>query len=107
MALKETIKATGPGWAAARCASRLETITRWWPMRICAHTSPVYLHVPGQEPFSPPAAAYLLTLIEGSLTWVENLSTQPDPERLDRIRQVFLQAQAKLHQRMHERGVKH
>lgn len=107
MTLTEKVKVEGPGWIAARCASRFETITRWWPMRICAHTSPVYLSIPGQEPFSEPSAAYMMTLIEGSLTWMENLATRPDPERLQRIRQVLVQAREKLHQRMHEHGIGH
>jgi len=107
MTLREKLQVVGAGWVAARCASQLETITRWWPMRICAHTSPVYLQLPGQEPFSPPAAAYLITLIEGSLTWVENLSTRPDPERFERIQKILVQARAKLHQRLHDHGVEH
>lgn len=106
MSLKEKVQVTGPGWLAARCASRLETVT-WWQLRICAHTSPVYLRVPDQELFSEPAAAYLLTLIEGSLTWVDNLATRPDPERFERVRRTFLEARERLHRRLHEHGVQH
>lgn len=105
MTVKEKLQVNGPGWLAARCASRLEAVTKWWPMQVCAHTSPVYLRVSAQEPFSAPAAAYLLTLIEGSLTWVDNLATRPDPERFGRIRQVFVQAREKLHRRLHEHGM--
>ncbi|HSB17798.1 MAG TPA: CehA/McbA family metallohydrolase, partial [Bryobacteraceae bacterium] len=61
LTLRETLKVSGPGWIAARCASKhLSAGTR-----IAAHTSPVYLVVPGEEAFSAPAAAYLLTLIDG------------------------------------------
>ena len=107
MILREKVRVAGAGWLAARCSSQLETVTTWWPMRVCAHTSPVYLRLPGQEVFSEPAAAYLLTLIEGSLAWVENLAIPPDPERLQRVRKVFLDAREKLHDRLHTHGINH
>ncbi len=106
MSIKERVHVAGPGWIAARCASRLEPITRWG-ISILAHTSPVYLHVPGQELFSAPAAAYMLTLIEGTQTWLENLATQPDPERFERVRKTLAEAREVLHRRMHRHAVQH
>ena len=99
LTLRDRVKIPGPGWIAARCGSRLGT---------GAHTSPIYLRVPGEEVFSEPAAAYLLTLIEGTQAWVERMATRPDPARLERIRTVLKTAHANLHQRMqaHAHGTK-
>jgi hypothetical protein len=107
MAMKEKVRVAGPGWLAARCSSRLIIANGQWPMQVCAHTSPVYFQVPGQELFSAPAATYMLTLIEGSLTWVDNLAPRPDPERFERVRRVFLDARARLHRRLHDHGIEH
>jgi hypothetical protein len=91
LTLRDTVRVTGPGWIAARCESRLGT---------AAHTSPVYVRVPSQEVFSMEAAAYMLTLIEGTQNWVNQIATQPDPARLQRIRSVLHDAHERLHGRM-------
>jgi hypothetical protein len=104
MTLKEKLQVPGPGWLAARCASRLDA---GGSLRIAAHSSPVYLRVPGQDLFSATTASYLLTLIEGSETWVKTLATPPDPERLERALKVFADAREILHRRMHEHGIPH
>ena len=106
MTLSEKVRVPGPGWLAARCASKLGPTTAW-SLGIQAHTSPVYLRVPGQELFSAPAVAYMLTLIEGAETWAESLATRPDPESLARVRKVFAEAREKLHRRLHEHGIAH
>lgn len=103
MNLRETIDVSGPGWIAARCASRLQAAGA----RIAAHTSPVYLVVPGQELFSAPVAAYMMTLIDGAETWAKTLATRPDSERFARALKVFGDARERIHQRMHKHGVKH
>lgn len=99
MTLAETVKVSGPGWLAARCSSRIPGAR----FGVAAHTSPVYVVVPGEEAFSGPAAAYFLRLIEGTQLYVENLATRPDRERLERIRQTLKEAHALLH----ARSVKH
>ena len=106
MSLKESAQVAGPGWLAARCSSRLGPVT-WWQFAVQAHTSPVYLSIPGQELLSEAAATYMLTLIDGAQTWVETLATRPDEERLKLMRQVFEDARAELHRRLHSRGVGH
>lgn len=107
MTMKEKVRVAGPGWLAARCSSRLINATGQWPLQVCAHTSPVYFQVPGQELFSGPAVTYMLTLIEGSLTWVDNLAPRPDAERFERVRKVFHDARERLHRRLHEHGIEH
>jgi hypothetical protein len=103
MILAERVRVPGPGWLAARCVSRLKARDG----RIAAHTSPVYVTVPGEEPFSAPAVAYMLTLIEGTETWARDFATRPDAERFERVVQVLAAARAELHRRMHQHGIKH
>jgi hypothetical protein len=106
MHLTEKIKVPGPGWLAARCASQLGPTTSW-RLKIAAHTSPVYVRVPGVDLFSPEAAQYFLQLIDGSQEYVETLATRPDPATFARIRKVYTDARARLHRRMHQHGVPH
>jgi hypothetical protein len=106
LTLSEKVHVKGPGWLAARCGSRLGPTTSW-NFKVMAHTSPVYLGVPGQELFSESAAAYLMTLIKGSQTWVETLATRPNGERFDRVRLMLNEAKERLHQRMHKHGIQH
>ena len=107
MILKDEVQVPGPGWIAARCSSRYSSAgTGQVPGKV-AHTSPVYIVVPGQELFSPPAAAYFLTLIDGAQTWVENLAIRPDAERFEKILRLFGDARAELHRRMHQQGIAH
>ncbi len=106
MTLRERVQVSGAGWLAARCASRLGPSVAW-PYGIEAHTSPVYVRVPGQELFSASSAAYLLTLIEGAETWAQNLATRPDAERRARVLKVFGDAREHLHRRLHEHGIPH
>ena len=107
MVLSERVRVSGPGWLAARCASRLS----WppWPpdlaFSVAAHTSPVYLLVPGQELLAASSAGYLLKLIDGAQSYVENLATRPDPERLARVLKVFEEARSQLRGRMSRHGI--
>ena len=76
MTLREKLGVAGPAWLAARCASRVAPVTPW-NFRTQAHTSPVYVRVPGRELFSAAVAKYLLTLIDGGQTYVETLAIRP------------------------------
>ena len=89
--LRDKIRLKGPGWIAARCDSRLGP---------SAHTSPVYVKIPGREAFSMEAAAYMMTLIDGTQNWVENIATKPEPAKLERIRAILKEAHDRLHGRM-------
>jgi len=101
--LHDAIRTEGAGWIAARCASRLATPG----YRIAAHTSPVYLTAQGTELFSVPVAAYMMTLIDGAEAWASQMATRPDPMQFQRILQVFKDARAHVHARMHRHGVAH
>jgi len=102
--LSDKVHVSGPGWLAARCASRMDLTGS---LRIAAHSSPVYVRVPGQDLFSGTAAAYMLTLIEGAETWAKDLATRPDPKQFAQTLAVFSEARARLHRRMHEHGIRH
>jgi hypothetical protein len=96
MTLTEKVNVAGPGWLAARCASRVPAAR----FGVSAHTSPVYLTVPGRELFSVPAAAYFLKLIEGTRLYVQNLAIRPDQTQLKRMVSTLDDAHRRLHQRM-------
>jgi hypothetical protein len=104
--LSAPLHVPGSAWIAARCSSPM---SRWIgsPRIVAAHTSPVYVVAGGEELFSPSDATYMLTLLEGGLTWLDTLSIPADPERHARNRQVFEDARAHLHQRLHARGRPH
>ena len=72
-----------------------------------AHTSPLYLDVPGQEFFSAPAAAFLMTLIEGAETWVKTWRRRRTRRAWERIRQTYCEARQRLHHKMHAHGLAH
>ena len=96
----------GSAWIAARVSSQMD---RWIgsPRRVAAHTSPVYVVAGRQELFSPSDATYMLTLLEGGLTWLDTLSIPADPERHARNRRVFEDAREHLHGRLHAHGHTH
>lgn len=104
--LTEKVKVPGPGWLAARCASQWGPVTNWG-FKIAAHTSPVYVSIPGQDLFSAEAATYFLQLIDGARTYVETLAIRPDPERFAKVQKVFTDARAELHHRLHQHGIPH
>jgi hypothetical protein len=101
--LSAQVRLRGSGWLAARCVSRLK-VWHVWPVHIAAHTSPVYVVASGEELFSPSDAAYMLTLLDGGLTWLDTLSIPASPEKHQRIREVFHHAQQHLQGRLHEHG---
>ncbi len=109
LALNEKIQIPGAGWIAARCAARLMPSSVAWRSNfgVQAHTSPVYVKVAGQDLFSAPDIAYMLTLVEGSEIWVENWATRPDAARLTTIRKFFSDAREILHRRLHQHGIRH
>ena len=78
-----------------------------WGEPIGAHTSPVYMVVDDQELFSPSDASYMLTLIDGGLTYLDTLSVRYNEERHRKMKAIYQRAQALLHARMHAHGHGH
>ncbi len=106
LSVTRKVKLTGSAWIAARCGSRFVRHTNWGEP-IGAHTSPVYVVVDNQELFSPSDASYMLTLIDGGLTYLDTLSVRYDEERHRKMKAVYQRAQALLHARMHAHGPGH
>ena len=103
--LRERLKVRGSAWIAARCSSRLKGCYAGQSTHLAAHTSPVYLVGGEGELFSSTDATYMLTLIEGGLTWLDTLSIPPDPERAGSVRDVFQKAHDRLsHRLLHKHG---
>jgi hypothetical protein len=67
----------------------------------------VYVVAGGADEFSPSDAAYVLTLLEGGLTWLDTLAIQPDPQRHVRNRRVFEAARTHLHNRLRQHKHNH
>lgn len=82
--LKEKIKIDGHSWLAARCGGPgYYDSTRHhdeWSRGIFAHTSPVYLACGGEwSMFDADVAQYMLTLIDGSLTYIQETALHYEP----------------------------
>ncbi len=101
--IKEHIKIDGSSWIAARCSSHL-IVHHCWPIHVGAHTSPVYVVAGDKEMFSPSDATYMLTLIDGGMTWLDTLSVRYDQTRHRRLKAVFQKAKDMLAKRLAARG---
>ena len=101
LTLAHRMRLPGSCWIAARCGGSLRQ-HHCWPIPLGAHTSPVYVAVPGSELFSPSDAAYMLTLIEGGMTYLDTLSVRFDAKRHRHIRSVYERAHAELHRQMRQ-----
>lgn len=104
--ISQEVKLSGSGWIAARCVSSLE-VQHTWVVNVAAHTSPVYVVVGDQELFNPSDATYMMTILDGGLTWLDTLATRADAERHAGVRQVFEHAKAHLQGRLHSHGNEH
>ena len=92
--LATTVRVDADGWIAARCDGP-GTLWHSWAMRPSAHTSPIYLVGAGtREP--TPDLAFLQTIVDGGLTWLDTLATPADAATQRRLRQTFIDAQAVL-----------
>jgi hypothetical protein len=92
LSLREKVRLSGSAWIAARCGSALQATHCNWPLHLGAHTSPVYVVAGGQELFSPNDAAYMLTLLEGGMTYLDTLSVRYSEERHQAITQAYAEA---------------
>ncbi len=72
------------GWLAARVTSR-EQIHSGFATSMGAHSSPVYVEVPGKPAFAPDDAAAIGTIIDGARTWVEQIATVRSPAERARL----------------------
>ncbi len=84
LTLKAQVKVDGHCWLAARCGGPgyYNTVPHHdvWNRGIFAHTSPIYLACGGQwHMFDREAAQYMMTLVEGGLTYIREVAAQYPP----------------------------
>ena len=104
--LSERVPVRGSCWLAARCGSDLMA-QHCWPIHVAAHTSPVYVVVPGAELFSPSDATYMLTMIDGGLTYLDTLSVRYDEKRHREMKAIYQHAKTHLEGRLHSHQASH
>lgn len=121
LTLKTALKMEGHGWLAARCAGPSYTAIPHhdgWRRGIMAHTSPVYVSVGAPYAlFDPENAHYLLSLIEGGLSYIKKRSWQhphknithhhPADDHMAFLEEPYREAIAAIHRRMHQHGIPH
>jgi len=120
--LKAKVKVEKHSWLAARCSgpgyARSVPHHDGWRRGVMAHTSPVYIAVGGEWwMFDSGAASYLLTLIEGGLSYIRRRSPQYRPDsvthhhgeadHLAYLERPFIEAREAIHRRMHLLGIAH
>lgn len=118
--LKTRIKVDSHTWLAARVGgpgyTRPILHHDAWRRGVMAHTSPIYVACGGDWwLFDQQVAQYMLTLIDGSLTYIRELSPRDRPGMVTHhhgeedheayLERPFLEAHAALHRRMHELGL--
>jgi hypothetical protein len=122
LSLRESLRIDRHSWIAARCGGPeyFDSIPHHdgWRRQIMAHTSPVYVGVAGEwRMFDPGVANYLLTLLNGGVSYIRERSAQrPEhlvthhhgrDDHLAYLEEPFHEAIAAIHARMHELGIPH
>ena len=93
--LKTKVKTEKSCWIAARC---------WGPYvtdagPVMAHSSPVYVDVGGRGAFEETDGEYLMTHMEGGVTWAEKIGVFKDEKVRGRLIGLFREARAELARR--------
>ena len=101
--LSERIQVAKSGWLAARVTSR-EQIHSGFSTSMGAHSSPVYLEVPGKPAFAPEDAAAIGTIIDGARTWVETIASVASPAERARLAAYMASSRATLDERIRDRS---
>jgi hypothetical protein len=101
---KITFRSTGRSLVAIAAV----TVCPWWPCRLGAHTSPLYVYLGTNDIFNMSDASYMLTLIQGGLDYVDNIALHRDgSERKAVVKSYLQQGVQALLRRMHELGLAH
>lgn len=103
LVLSERVPVTGSGWLAARVTSR-EQIHSGFATSMGAHSSPVYLGVPGRPAFAPDDAAAIGTIIDGARTWIEGVATVRSAAERARLAAYLASSRATLDALVRERS---
>jgi hypothetical protein len=86
---------SSPCWVAARCWG--EHYTDAGP--VMAHSSPVYINVGGRRAFVDSDGHYLLTHMEGGVSWAERIGVFRDEKVRNRLIALFQEAQTEIKRR--------
>jgi hypothetical protein len=119
--LRTRLEVKAHGWVCARVGGPQYAGTVHhdvWTRGVFAHTSPIYFGVGGEWAMTDPAGLqYMLTLVEGSLQYVRELSPRRrpgtalhhhgEPDHQAYLERPFLEAREALHQRLHRLGLPH
>ena len=101
--LGERVSVGRGGWLAARVTSD-HVIPSAFATAMGAHTSPVYLEVPGRPAFNAADAAVIGTIIDGSRTWVESIATVATDAERRRMATYFEASRARLNELIRDRA---
>ncbi|MEN9937054.1 MAG: hypothetical protein RLZZ387_3633 [Chloroflexota bacterium] len=122
LSLRAKIPVRGNTWLAARVGGpryyEMQRFHDCWKRGMFAHTSPVYVAVGGPwHMFDLETARYMLTLVDGSLTYIRNTAAHypvgqithhhGEEDHLAFLERPFHEAAAAIHKRMHELGIPH
>jgi hypothetical protein len=100
--LAERVSVSHGGWLAARVTSS-RLIRSAFATAMGAHSSPVYLDVPGRPAFDPGDAAAIGTIIDGARTWVTSIATVASDAERRRLAGYFETGRARLDALVDER----
>ena len=101
--LSERVTVSKGGWLAARVTSR-EQIHSGFATSMGAHSSPIYVEVPGKPAFALDDAAAIGTIIDGARTWVEQIATVRSPAERARLAAYMAASRATLDDLVRERS---
>lgn len=95
-ALEETIEVDRGGWIAARAhgPKMLPYGATWWQMPVFAHSSPVYLDMPGRPAPAADSARLFLEQLEYLQRWAERQANFPTAENKKEALEWIARAQA-------------
>jgi len=113
--IREKVQVSGNSWLAARAGGPSyfngPTYYDVWQRGIFSHTSPIYIAVGGDWwMFDEATAKYMLTLIDGDLTYIENSSRQHvhghvthhhgEDDHIEYLKRPFIEARTALEDRL-------
>jgi hypothetical protein len=93
--LSERLSVTRGGWLAARVTSS-RIIQSAFATAMGAHSSPVYVEVPGRPTYDLDDAAVIGTIIDGARTWVQSIATVASNDERRRLADYFEASRARL-----------
>ena len=119
LSLKTKLKVDRNTWLAARCGGPGYSAVQHldgWGRGMFAHTSPIYVAVGGEyQLFDMESATYMLTLIEGGLTYIKNTARRFDPGTATHhhgehdheafLTRPFREAKAKVMEKLEKMGI--